>query len=110
MSETDSVVRVFESGAVRSKDADHARYDLIPFAAMESMGRTLKEGADKYGEYNWQKGMPTGDLLNHTLQHLYKFIAGDRSENHIGHAMCNLAFLAHFEMLNSDIERLSSDK
>lgn len=93
-------LKQFESGAVRSTDADHARFDLIPFAAVEALGRTLKEGAEKYGEYNWQKGIPASDLLNHALQHIYKYLDGDYSEDHIGHAMTNLAFLAHFNSLS----------
>ena len=90
-------LKQFESGAIRSKDADHARYDLIPRAALEAMTITLKKGADRYGEFNWKKGIPASDLMNHCLQHIYKWLDGDRSEEHIAHAMCNLAFLAHFE-------------
>jgi len=93
-------LKQFESGAIRSTDADRARYDLIPFAAMEALARTLKEGSDKYGESNWKQGLPASDLLNHCLQHIFKWLDGDRSEDHIGHAMCNLAFLAHFESLD----------
>jgi len=95
-------MRQFESGAVLSRDADHARYDLIPRSALELMARTLKTGAEKYGEYNWQKGIPNGDLMNHCLQHIYKWLAGDRSEDHIGHALCNLAFLSHFNFEEID--------
>ena len=97
-------LKQFASGAVQSKDADHARYDLIPRAAMEALARTLKEGADKYGAFNWKKGIPSSDLLNHCLQHLFKWLDGDRSEDHIGHAMCNLAFLTHFESLEDETQ------
>jgi len=89
----------FESGAVRSKDADHARYDLIPQAAIEAMAITLKKGEERYGKDNWKKGIPAEDLMNHCLQHIYKWLDGDRSEEHIAHAMCNLAFLAYFESI-----------
>ena len=92
----ESELHRFESGAVRSTDADHARYDLIPIAAMEAMATTLKQGAEKYGEHNWKLGIPVSDLWNHLLQHAFKWISGDRSENHIGHLLCNAAFLAHF--------------
>ena len=91
-------MKQFDSGAVRSSDADYARYDLIPRAALEVMGRTLKAGAERYGPYNWQNGIPESDLMNHCLQHIHKWLEGDRSEDHIGHAMCNLAFLAHFKL------------
>ena len=97
VSDGKTVYRVFESGAMRSRDADHARYDLIPREAMELIGRTLKKGAEKYEALNWKKGLPESDLLNHALQHIYKWIDGDRSEDHVGHALANLAFLAHFK-------------
>ena len=92
----DDNLKEFESGAVRSADSDHARYDLIPYAGLELLGRTLKHGADRYGEFNWQKGIPQSDLINHAMQHLVKWGAGDRSEDHIGHCLANLCFLAHF--------------
>jgi hypothetical protein len=29
-----------------------------------------KLGAELYGEYNWQKGLPAGDTINHVIEHL----------------------------------------
>ncbi len=73
----------FDSGAVRSKDVDHLRYDLIPTAPMERLALRYGMGAEKYGDWNWQKGMPDKVLVNHLEAHLQKWKSGDRSEDHM---------------------------
>ncbi len=87
----------FESGAVRSTDADGVRFDLISPLAMHALAETYAEGAIKYGDNNWKKGIPKSDLINHALRHLFLYMAGDNSEPHLPHAMWNIATLIHFE-------------
>jgi len=89
------VVQSFTSGAVRSSDAKDVRYDLISPIALEALARTCAEGAAKYSDFNWEKGMPVHDILNHALRHIYKFLGGDRSEEHLAHAMWNLGAAIH---------------
>lgn len=86
--------KTFDTGAQRSKDADYARFDLIPFRAMEAMAIVLKAGAEKYGENNWV-GLPVADCGNHALRHLQMWLAGDRSDSHLWNTLCNLAFMIH---------------
>jgi hypothetical protein len=50
----------------------------------------MSEGAQKYGEYNWQKGFPVNDILNHCIAHVYKHLSGDRTEDHLAHAAAGL--------------------
>lgn len=86
----------FESGAVRSIDADEVRYDLICTTGLNLVAATYAEGAKKYAIDNWAKGMPIGDTLNHAMRHIEFFRQGDTSENHLGHAIWNLMAVAHF--------------
>jgi hypothetical protein len=60
----------------------------------------MAEGAEKYGEWNWQKGFPVNDILNHALAHIFNHLAGDRSEDHLGHAAANLLMAIHTEATN----------
>ncbi len=53
----------FATGAVRSDDADDARYDLISPIGQRRLAETYAEGARKYGDYNWTKGMPASELM-----------------------------------------------
>lgn len=61
-------MHVFKSGAKRSELKP--RYDLIPPDALRRLAQRYTLGAEKYGEFNWQKGMPLGDTLNHIIDHL----------------------------------------
>lgn len=88
-------VTTFETGAVRSGDANSVRYDLITPIGLRRVAEAYKEGSVKYGDYNWEKGMPVSDLLNHAIRHIYLFLGGDRSEDHLGHAAWGLLAACH---------------
>ena len=87
--------REFTTGAVRSGDAESVRYDLISPIGLEAVARTCAEGAAKYGDFNWERGMPVHDLINHGLRHIYRYLSGDRSEEHLAHAAWNLLSAIH---------------
>jgi len=89
----------FATGAVRSSDAEATRYDLISPIGLEAVARTCAEGAAKYSDFNWEAGMPVHDLLNHALRHIYRYLAGDRSEDHLPHAAWGLLAAIHSEAL-----------
>ena len=55
----------------------------------------MAHGAAKYGERNWTRGMPVKSVLNHAIKHLYQYLDGDRSEDHLGHAAANLMMACH---------------
>lgn len=85
----------FDSGAVRSSDAEETRYDLVSPIGLRAVAAACAEGAARYGDYNWEKGMPANDMLNHAIRHIYLFLAGDRSEDHLGHAAWNVMGAIH---------------
>lgn len=86
---------VYITGAERSADRKEERYDLISPIGLKALARTYAEGAEKFGAYNWENGMPAGDLLNHAIAHLYMWLGGDRSEDHLGHAAWNVLGAIH---------------
>lgn len=89
----------FSTGAVRSNDVEEFRYDLITPIGLRRVAQAYAEGADKYTDYNWERGMPVGDLLNHAIAHIYQYLSGDRSEDHLGHASWNCMAACHSEEL-----------
>ena len=89
----------FATGAVRSADTQGVRYDLISPVGLRRVAETCKEGAEKYSDFNWEKGMPIHDLLNHAIPHIYKYLSGDRTEDHLAHAAWNLMAAMHSEEL-----------
>lgn len=90
-------VTKFATGAVRSKDANKTRYDLISPIGLRRLAETYHEGAVKYGDHNWEMGFPISDILNHGIRHVYLYLSGDRSEDHLSHAAWNLFAAMHSE-------------
>lgn len=70
-------------------------FHLIPPSAIFDAAQVLKYGADKYGETfenrNYTK-IDSVSHLNHALQHIYAHLAGDKSDDHLGHAIVRLMF------------------
>lgn len=85
----------YDTGAVRSSDCEDARYDMISPIGLRALAQTYAEGAKKFGPFNWENGMPATDMLNHALTHIYNFLSGDRSEDHLGHAAWNVLGAIH---------------
>lgn len=62
---------------------------------VRKVAEAMAHGAAKYGEGNWTLGMPVKFLLNHALAHIYNWLDGDRTEDHLGHAAANLLMACH---------------
>jgi hypothetical protein len=97
----------YASGAVRSAGTEHCRYDLISPHALERIAMTYAEGAAKYGDRNWEKGMPICDLMNHALSHIANYLKGEDQggEDHLAHAAWNLMAIMHFEAVKPERPR-----
>ena len=67
------------------------RFDLIDPRALFDIAQILAAGAEKYGAENWRQ-IPINDNLNHALAHINAFLAGDRQDDHLGHAACRAIF------------------
>lgn len=46
------------------------------------VSKHFEEGAKKYGEYNWQKGIPTHCYIDSAVRHYLKHLRGDKDEPH----------------------------
>lgn len=66
----------------------------------------LYEGASKYGERNWEKGLPDSNLINHALAHLFGDLSDEGSEDHLSHLVWNALTLVHF---HTDVDKNSDD-
>jgi hypothetical protein len=92
----EEIVR-FDSGAARSADVESVRYDLITPVGLRRIAETYAEGSKKYGDRNWEKGVPASVMLNHVSAHINKYLDGDKTEDHLAHAAWGLMGLMHFE-------------
>lgn len=83
----------FSTGAVRDQADQKPRPELISPFALERLAAWLRDGAKKYGDRNWEAGMPSERTLASLLRHILKFMQGERSEDHLAAIMCNAMFL-----------------
>lgn len=58
------------------------QYFPTPETALMELSIHYEEGAQKYSEYNWQKGIPCHCYIDSGLRHLMKFFRGDTDERH----------------------------
>jgi hypothetical protein len=80
----------FATGAVRDRQSGKGRFDLLPPLAMTRLARHFEKGAAKYGDRNWERGIPLSRFLDSALRHLFAYLAGREDEDHLVAAAWNL--------------------
>ncbi len=53
-----------------------------PHTLFLEVAKHFEEGCKKYGENNWQKGIPTHCYIDSAVRHYLKWLRGDRDEPH----------------------------
>lgn len=92
--------------ATRDLDFLHLALDsfkTIHFMSYETMllevSKHFEEGAKKYGEYNWQKGIPVHSYIDSAVRHYLKWRRGDKDEPHdrafVWNILCCIWTLRH---------------
>jgi hypothetical protein len=87
----------FDTGARRDVQTGKPRYELIPTRPLTRVAELYARGAEKYGEHNWQKGMPFLRTFGSLLRHAFAYALGDRSEDHLAAVVFNAFALMHYE-------------
>ena len=76
---------------IEENERGYLYYCLDVFAGYQNIDLTtmllevskhFEEGAKKYGEYNWQKGIPTHCYIDSAVRHYLKYLRGDIDEPH----------------------------
>lgn len=86
----------------RKDDHEKLKMDLIPPEAIEALAAILSDGAKRYGERNWEKGMNWGRVYAAALRHLFSWWKGENKDpesgfSHLWHALCCVSFLVTYE-------------
>lgn len=68
------------------------------------VAKHFEEGAKKYGENNWQKGLPLNCYIDSAVRHYLKYLRGDKDEPHdrafCWNVMCAIWTCKHKPELN----------
>lgn len=87
----------YDTGAVRDVPYDKGRYDLISPYALKRLAVHYERGSSKYEERNWEKGIPASGCFSSAVRHLFRWLKGDRGEDHLAAAVWNIMCIMHFE-------------
>lgn len=88
----------FPTGAHRDTDIK-TRPDLMSPYALYRTGEWLLAGINKYGERNWELGIPISRFVASLERHLLKYKMGMQDEDHLAAIMFNVQAIMHFEEL-----------
>lgn len=77
------------------------------------VSKHFEEGAKKYGEYNWQKGIPTHCYIDSAVRHYLKYLRGDTDEPHdrafVWNILCCIWTCIHKPELNDYAIKAGAD-
>ena len=83
------------------------------YAMFLEVSKHFEEGAKKYGENNWQKGIPVHCYIDSAVRHYLKFLRGDKDEPHdrafCWNIMCAIWTCKHKPELNDYAKRDTSE-
>jgi hypothetical protein len=83
-------------------DSGKPRYDLLPPDVLAEVVKIMTDGAEKYGERNWEAGMSWSRPFAAAMRHLWAFwdrqnIDPESGSPHLAHAIVNLIFLMAYQ-------------
>jgi hypothetical protein len=89
--------------AVRDMHEGKGRMDLLPMCVLMRLARHYEAGSLKYGDRNWEKGIPCHSYADSALRHICKYMDGWTDEDHLIAAIWNLCGLAWTEEKRPDL-------
>ena len=94
--------------AVRDMHEGKGRFDLLPMCVLMRLAKHYENGCLKYGERNWEKGIPAHSFADSAFRHLVNYLDGEKNEDHLIAAIWNLCGLAWTEEKRPDLMDIPS--
>lgn len=93
----------FSTGAMRDTQNGKARWDLLPVKELKRVAELYARGAEKYGENNYQRGMPVSRFSSSLQRHLYSFMLNESTEeDHLAAVVFNALAMMMFQNTEHD--------
>lgn len=102
--------REFDTGAVR--DCAEGKGDMfsLPPAAIIRLSKHYELGAKKYTRHNYMKGIPISSFMDSALRHIFKYLDGQRDEDHLSAAAFNILGAMQMEERNPEMNDVDARK
>ena len=99
-----------EGAASREDKSEKPRLDLLCPYVLERDGHHFRNGADRYGDRNWEDGLSESDCMRAIMSHWCAQIAGDQSEDHLAAMRWNAgAIISQEERRERGVFHIPSD-
>ena len=112
MNDSGQRINFGENAAQREPTTGKGRPDLITPFGLTRLSKWYELGANKYGDRNWEKGMPFSRYTASMFRHVIAWMKGDKSEDHLSAIAWNSLAIIHHQELNEmkwdDMEDYSS--
>jgi Domain of unknown function (DUF5664) len=97
------------SGMAKRFNSGKTRFSLIPVKAEEAESKVWTMGAEKYGERNWEKGLPFLSVIDSMLRHIKAYQKGETIDSesgqpHMAHIRCNAAMLIEYQETHPELD------
>lgn len=90
------------------KSIDIVKYSLYPACSLLRLSKHYEDGARKYAERNWEKGIPISVMIDSGIRHLLKYIDGQTDEDHLVAAAWNIMGAMWMEEKHPELQNISS--
>lgn len=90
-------IRVYSTGANRDSDEGKPLLTFIPWDIMDRVANHYMIGAEKYGDDNWRKGMPSTEIIQSLMRHMRAYFMGMDDEDHLSAMAFNINCLIYNE-------------
>lgn len=100
----------------KKNDQGKPDHSLNPKSALDEMAKAFGYGANKYGRYNYKKGIAYSRLTGAASRHLTAFNEGEdidaeSGNHHLGHALASIAMLLEMIKEHPELDdRYKKDK
>ena len=93
----------------KKDDQEKPMMDLLDPKVMVEMAKVLTHGAEKYGKYNWRKGLCSTRTTAAALRHIFSYLDGndideDSGQHHLACALVELMFTLRFSLTRKDLD------
>lgn len=93
----------------RKDDEQKLRYDLLSPIALEELVKVYTQGAEVYGDRNWEQGIKYSRIFAAIMRHLWAWYTGENLDkksglNHCAHAAWGCFTLIHYQFKRKEFD------